>query len=342
MFEVNLILKIAKALRWLGAASFILMACSTARTEPERVRIETADEVELQGWYYPSSQKDKALCALLLQDLSGTVPNPGWESLAERLQAKGYAVLLFDFRGYGGSTEVQPAFWELSASQRLKGAKLKKSTISHKDFPQGYYPMLVNDIAAARHFLDRKNDARECNSGNMAIIAAQEGAALGALWLAAEWQRRPARKKGMVTDQSLAGHDIMAAVWLTMVPTLGGALAPKVSIADWIKPQRDRTPMAFFYGEEDKKAADLATTLCNKVLHANVPPRLKHTAVKGVRTRKAGAELLQGSLGTVEKIINYLDNVREARDEQLWVDRETKRGRLDLVPLKRFGFPLPP
>jgi hypothetical protein len=32
----------------------------------------------------------------------------------------------------------------------------------------------------------------------------------------------------------------------------------------------------------------------------------------------------------------------EARDEQTWMDRETKRARLELVPLKPFGFAFPP
>jgi pimeloyl-ACP methyl ester carboxylesterase len=320
-----------------------LVPVAWAQGESEKVTFTTVDEVELEGTYYPSSQGVKAPCALLLPNLKGTSRQPGWDQLAGKLQGKGYAVLIFDYRGHGHSTAVQPAFWEVSANRELnkKAGKLKKPEITFEDFHQAYYPMLVNDVAAARRFLERKNDARECNIGNLVVIGAQEGAALGALWLATEWRRHPPRKKGMATNQPPAGQDVAAAAWISITPTLGGGKSPQTQVKEWIRQRRDDTPMAFLYGNEDKASAAFTTELFTKVLRANAPPRPPNTAIKGFRTKAVGAELLN-TKGVDDAILNYLDNVLESRDEQTWTDRETKKSRLGFASLKSLGFPFLP
>jgi dienelactone hydrolase len=158
-------------LEWLMTAVILLgmPALGLAQNEGEKVSFETVDEVELQGTYYRSDQGTKAPCALLLHDIGGNSRQPGWADLARKLQKEGYAVLLFDFRGHGKSTAVQPAFWKVTANTKIRGASTKKQEIHYKDFPATYMPMLVNDIAAARRFLDLKNDAKECNSRNLVV-----------------------------------------------------------------------------------------------------------------------------------------------------------------------------
>ena len=49
--------------------------------------------------------------------------------------------------------------------------------------------LAVNDIAAARRYLEVRNDAGDCNLSNLILVGAKEGAALGSLWIAEEWQR---------------------------------------------------------------------------------------------------------------------------------------------------------
>src|SRR5204862_4095410 len=113
-----------------------------------------------------------------LHKIGGNREQDGWDDLAKKLQAN-YAVLTFDFRGHGDSTDVVPGpmgFWRYPDNRSL-GSNPNKKTISWKDFPKGYYPMLVNDIAAARHFLDVQTNANRCNSSNLILIGAQDGAA---------------------------------------------------------------------------------------------------------------------------------------------------------------------
>src|SRR5262249_23029334 len=152
----------------------------------EEVQFETVDKVDLRGTFYPSS-KPKAACVILLHKIGGNRQQNGWDSLAQELQ-KEFAVLSLHFRGHRDSTGISPEFWRNPDNQVLKGAG-RAQKISFKDFPPAYFPMLANDVAAAKRYLDRQNDAAACNSSNVIVIGAEDGAAIGALWIASEWQR---------------------------------------------------------------------------------------------------------------------------------------------------------
>jgi pimeloyl-ACP methyl ester carboxylesterase len=321
----------------------LLLSWSGACAQNEAVTFETVDEVELHGTYYPGNQGIKSPCVLMLHDLgdnSNHSGGNGWTALAQKLQKNGFAVLEFDFRGYGKSTAVTSAFWKAPYNGKIRGAALKPSTIRSSDFPAWYMPILTNDIAAARRFLDEKNDAKECNSRNLFLIGAQEGATLGVLWLATEWQRRPRRQDGMNTPPY--GQDIAAAVWLSILPTMKNSRRPEFQVDKWITPLRDRAPMLFLYGEDDRAASAFTNHLCDKVLKVDVPPRLKTTGPKEFKTNAAGAGLLaQRSLGADEKIVSYFSNILRLRDEQDWTDRGTKKAQENFVNLKLFNLPSP-
>src|SRR5207237_1408953 len=127
-----------------------------------------------------------------------------WISLAKALEKEGYAVIRFDFRGHGDSTTVKPGvpgpvgmaipgFWDHKENQfGIKGFNpnvARKGTIDAKQFNPGYHSVMVNDIAAVKAFLDQKNDEGACNSANLILIGAKEGATLAALWLNSEYHR---------------------------------------------------------------------------------------------------------------------------------------------------------
>jgi pimeloyl-ACP methyl ester carboxylesterase len=168
----------------------------------KQVSIETIDKVELKGKFYPAKGKD-ATCVMLLHALGESSDNKEWNNFAKKLQEKGYAVLTFDFRGHGESTAVQPGmpnpknpklsvrgFWDEDLNrQGVKGLALNKprpTEIKYADFAPTYYPVLCNDIAAARQFLDEQPDV---NSNNLILIGAKDGATVGALWLNSEFHR---------------------------------------------------------------------------------------------------------------------------------------------------------
>jgi hypothetical protein len=138
------------------------------------------------------------------------------------------------------------------------------------------------------------------------------------------------------------GQDVAAAVWLSILPTMKNSRRPEFQVDKWIAPLRDRTPMLFLFGEEDRASSAFTTHLCEKVLKVDVPPRLKTTGAKELRTHAAGAGLLaQRSLGVDEKILSYLTNIIQTRDDQDWMDRGSKKSQDYFVNLKPFSLPSP-
>ena len=248
----------------LAAGCMTVLAPSMGRAQKsEEVQFGTADKVE-PGTFY-SAGRAKAACVILLHKYGGNRQQNGWDQLATELQ-KDYAVLSFDFRGHGDSTNVNPDFWHCPNNQLIKGSGRQPAKISYKDFLPQYLPALANDVAAAKRYLDEQNDAGVCNSSNVIVIGAEEGAAIGALWIASEWQRLRLTKDPFgrfVADRqrTMEGDDIASAVWLSMPKNLAGSY-----VGYWLKGKvRDRVPMVFFYGEQDFKAHNTAQTMVDEL-----------------------------------------------------------------------------
>jgi hypothetical protein len=310
---------------------FSLLLPSQARAG-EKVNFDTVDGVSLEGTYWPSKMGIKAPCVLLLHNFEvkkgGSRNQEGWESLATVLNDKGYAVLSFDFRGHGNSTAISPSFWNAPHNQMLKGFRLAKkpTTINQVDFYPAYYKYLVNDVAAAKAYLDRENDNMALNSKNMIVIGAGEGATIGAMWMASEFKRFkattipvgvgfPPRVTGLDADSE--GRDLMAGIWLSISPTLAGQTP---FVTSWLIDigKTHKLPMVFIYGKDDTQgdAKALAT------LKAIIPnfdrskPADKEYAFTGEKaipgTKLKGHQLLQKSLETENWILNnYIAPLQE-------------------------------
>jgi hypothetical protein len=239
----------------------------------QRAVFTTVDGVDLDGTFYPAEPdtaagaKAKEAVVLLLHNIDksgGSSRQEGWPELAMALQKEGYAVLAFDFRGFGNSRNVAKEFWDPAINpyvRHVKGAHKAKppATIDHKDFDANaaeFYPSLVNDVAAAKAFLDRKND-RAVNTSNLILVGAGEGATIGALWVEMEWHRRKVKAlgaKGLPVLDEPEGRDVAAAVWLSLSPKLGGK---DVALHTWLADAaaENKVPTSFIYGEKDEAAA---------------------------------------------------------------------------------------
>jgi pimeloyl-ACP methyl ester carboxylesterase len=342
-------------MRWLtlGRRAGTLLTCfaltcwsQTGRaTEPERVKFDTYDQVEIHGTYFAGDLGTKSPCALVLHALGGSSREEGWDNLAKELQKKHFTVLLFDFRGHGESTSVGNGFWLDLGNRSLRGFRQSKpkDQISYKDFTTlQNWLTLVNDIQAAKRFLDRKNDQSECNSANIVVIGAESSAALGALWIATAWQHPRVINRFPpvpVNRAELEGQDIECAVWLSLSPHIAVDRARfNLRPEPWLaNPVRDKVPMCFLYGEQDTKAKNYALHLYDGVLHARKDKKLKLTVEKGIKdTKLAGRELLGKSLNTEELILTYLTKVIDDRGSNPWSKREIDKTILTRVPFERF------
>jgi len=294
-----------------------------------KVKFTTLDQVELHGTFYPSTLGQKASSVILLHNLGGDSKQDGWDRLAQDLQ-KNYAVLTFDFRGHGNSTSVDPAFWKYPQNQGIRGAgsAKPKATISYKDFQTSYYPRLVDDIAAAKAFLDRKNDANECNSSSIIVIGAEEGATLGAMWMASEFSRHKVTRTGGIigianVDMTTSeGKSLVCAVWLSISPKLRGQTGG--SVTEWLKTvgsKENKVPMYFIHGAKDT-AGETYAKHCEETLKAG-GVKLDLTGKKGIAdTKLTGNALLGKALDTTENVVKYVDKVVKDRGAGNWEQRE--------------------
>jgi len=360
----------------LAGLSLALLAwvhSASVAAEPvfSRVSFPTCDGLELSGTFYPAAaagKKDKDAVVMLLHDFDprkGGGSHGEWDKLAEKLQEEGYSVLSFDFRGFGQSKTVRDEFWKFRHNQQgiprgYKNGVKSAESIDQKDFQAFYYPFLVNDIAAAKAFLDRKNDARAVNSSNLLLVGAGDGATLGALWMAAEMHRQRDTSPPMLIPPPVPlrmddpeGKDIAGAVWLTISPNIAGrGVSRAVSGALVESARENKVPIAFLYGKNDTNASNLTLNYLNAIQPKKYD--LKNTGEKAIAgTELGGSKLLGERVGATKEIIKQLDRVMEDRGSKEWKKREEEKSRyfwssgkgrpaLAKMPGEKVARPIPP
>jgi pimeloyl-ACP methyl ester carboxylesterase len=341
------------------ALGFGLVATAPAQTSkkdaakaPDRFRqvvpINTVDGVNLVGTFYPSTNPDRVAkdspCVILLHKYGSDRSKGDWDTLARLLQSKGLSVVSFDFRGHGESRSVDPNFWKVAVNDELiihrPGAD--KSKIDVKDFKPGYLPWLVNDILAVRKFLEMKNDSGEVTVNSLFLIGAQEGASLGTLFTATEWNRTYTTGFTALQTagvQHIAGQDIAGCIWLSLVQRPNNI---NFDMHAWIRNSpglRERTPFFLLYGERDRGAAQTAEGVFNVLTTGRQKSKLSQKFdVKG--TDLAGQALLgQPALGVDAKILDFMEKVLADRKAIPWGLVDHDKNPLALVRgLKSYGF----
>jgi alpha-beta hydrolase superfamily lysophospholipase len=319
--------------------SFLGETIATAQA-PTQPKITTVDGVKLNATFYPSAKKNSPVVIMVHPIGEGKKSKtPEWTALAETLQKQDFAVITFDLRGHGDSTTVDPEIfwgkpkeaWDLAQQFNRKNVKLTKEpeVLEVKDFIKNpiYLPALANDIAAIRSYLDRQNDMGECNTANILVIGADNGATLAALWINAEWSRfkytppaNPMFPKSGILDKRAEGADIIGAVFLSIQPNLDPKRLLKVSGLLRNACKDHATATAFFSGKDDVKSRDFAKEL-KKVL--KLPDDKKHEYINAyeLNTNLSGIKLLQEGLMTDKLIAKYLSVVVENRGAE-WGQRD--------------------
>ena len=332
----------------------------------EQEEITTVDGVKLRGVFYnavnPKGGAAQAPVVLMLHAYNQNPNEAVWDDTAKLLARSGMHVLRFDFRGHGESkTIVGRDFWDQTmpwfainrAYIRGSSKMAQKVTIDARaDFQSKYYPMLVNDIAAARLHLDRKNDAGQLNSSSIYLLAAGDAVNLAFLYIASEWCRERKRPNSDILpfptvfpgrplfpqgSAEPAGPDLRGAIFLGPHPAPPGSSVNTVDdVRKWIMQggfaidARMETQMLFVYGKKDEKAASLSNNLYDRVLKILDPrdPNNKNRKFsEGGRTlpnpdqsfkfpvdsNLGGAKLLGGNLGIEETIKTFINKVEEDR-----------------------------
>jgi hypothetical protein len=289
---------------------------------PEPLNIETVDGVKLKAIFYPSSMQGAPTVIMLHPIGEGKhMKNAEWKSLAEYLQSKNFSVMTFDFRGHGDSTTIADpkAFWGLLANKAVKTKDLQ--AIEVKDYMangKAYLPVLINDIAAVRAYLDRRNDDRkDCNTSNLIVIGADQGATLGAIWINSEWYRYKFTPNPMFPQRldlgqfatKSEGPDIVAAVFLTIEKDLKGR---PVKIDAQLRNACKENGMACLF-MSGTKGADWNKGIADKLKPKKESEKHKFIGDYALKTDLTGVKLLQKGLETDAAIAKYLDGVMDGR-----------------------------
>ena len=327
-------------LGWLVLALALLAVvpapAAQAQERFEKVRITTVDSVELSAYYYACRDPKVKTppIVIMIHPVGESSQKKPWLSLAETL-SKNFAVLTFDFRGHGNSTDVLPeTFWKfppnLQGNAKVNAANAAgKNTIDIKEFSTNYYPVLVNDIAAVKCFLDRKNDTGACNTSSTILLGAGDGATLGAIWLNAEWHRyrmvqNPVNPLLTSPDPRPEGNDYIAGVWLSINPNLGKSTISVGKLLD-IPMRQKAVPTVFLHSNEDTKGKALANNLIKNFKTPREKTKYPLTDRVEVKAGKlTGMELLQPSLQTDQAILDYLNQVVDLKGRE-WAEREFRK-----------------
>jgi pimeloyl-ACP methyl ester carboxylesterase len=322
---------------------------AAAQEKPSTETVTTADGVQLTGEFSKAPKgtgNDPVVVLLYPPGIDRTMEKGNWKGLAAELNEAGYHVFRFDWRGHGNSKVVKGnTFWTNNFTgahntKYIKGSQKKPGTINVKDFSPQYFPLYVNDLAAVRAHLDQKNDNNDLNTSSIYLVGGDEAAALGFMWLTAEWSK-PAVYAPQPTVPgyevlpdprfpSVRGNPALAAganyagcIWLS--PNRPNVY-PEATVREWVKTYaadiRENNPMLFLYGDKDATGKRQAEFLFNEVLVANPRPgnplkKLEQTFISPVKDAGAlkGGNLLgnDAKFQTETTIKKYLAALQKER-----------------------------
>ena len=347
-----------------GLSTFAPVSRAQNTAAVEDVLIETYDGVKLRGKQYTGANKGKNNSVVIIMHAYQKEPSKGdLGGLAKKLAGEGYHVLQFDFRFHGGKPmDVTPGiFWnDPFNKQHIKGATNKppRSELTLKDIktPKDYYPMLVNDVMAARTYLDAQNDLGKVNTSTVYLIGAGDAASIGFLYMTAEWYRERevpnipippvyvSTNRGLFPNSQSCGGDIAGAVWLS--PARHPSMSQNTIENFTSKYQgsirlREETPMLFISGEKDAKGKEGAKFFFDKVLVAQPKSgsrlaKLPLTYNREVKsTILSEAELLGKGLETETMITEFLTAIDKDRKNKVAIP---KRGYTKPLPVQFQSF----
>jgi hypothetical protein len=351
-------------------ASFSITSALQAAAEPETVGVDTPDGLRLAGtWYRGDGGKDSD-CVLLLHNYGAKYSSntPEWENLALALQKEGFSVLKFDLRGHGNArnnpkTVNVPkdfAMWKFNEKAgvgRLHPDNPPKSLVLNVDkFQPSYYPYLINDIAAGRYFLDKRNDQGQCNSGRINVICDRQICPLAMYWLAIEFTRNGKYKQNIndfAAPKHDAGTDIMSMICLSYQEhgTLPWTFINKQANGDMMAGIKNKVSVLLVDNEKADKAGGVGGSnewfkrwgILGKKSDTDIR---KYVMAVPKSESLSGIDLLSAKkqLGVETEIIEFLKKSKTPAKGKValngndWTTRNTGIETLMPVPLEDYGI----
>lgn len=322
-------LRIVKSLPVVSASTvaLVVVACSLCHVrslaqdkklpEKQKFNATTADGVKLVGEFYPSPKGRNGPVILLLHAVGRSETKDALScknfppAIIEGLQERGYAVLTFDFRGYGESVQVEPKFWDTINLPYNRANP--PSTVEAKQFVQlQHFLSMGNDLTAAKDWLNLANNSGDCNSAATVIVACEETGVLALAWAYVEYVDLQRRKDPTIPTSEPQGKDLSAFIFYGYRDTLNSLpLGNRLSV--WFNkvPDLRDTPMANNVGVEDSRSQaswKRTLTFIRPELHKKKYEE-RGTGTNLIKSKLVGHRLLTGvaNYKAEEWIPNYLD-----------------------------------
>ncbi len=299
----------------LAAALLALTSAATAADDdPRPVTVKSeADGFPIVLTYYPA-KKDANPTGLenapvvilihgeggsrLIWDKSSAPPGGQALSFAPALHKFGYAVATVDMRKHGDSVD-----------------KNQTSTVEPND-----YAKMVADLAAVKKFLVSEHEAKKLNINKLAIVAADNLAAVALSFAEYDWRQLPHLDGPGGTPGTPKGQDVRALVLLS--PTLSAGKANARSAMNFLKAPAFGVGFLFIVGSKDTQDRNATKQLYQ--VAANLPSNADRVILETPNTNARGTDLMGNPAARPEAPIGkFLDeHVKKLKSE--WQTRKSR------------------
>lgn len=263
--------------------------------------MRTKDGVELSAVYFGSNKGKKAIPVILVHEWNGQ--KAPYAQLCLALRNAGCAVLVFDYRGHGGSTEY--------IDQRGKKKKFNRPTMNKRDINS----IVTMDLEEAKRFLVKENNEEKLNLNALTLIGVRDGCVLASGWAQRDWSfpNIGSRKQA---------QDVKALVFVSPERLLKG-VSVETSLKD---PRIAALPTMFVIGQGSKEESDSeriykrVSALKRKMSGQKDAPNLKKLSV---REPLGGPNLVNESKTVIPEIIKFItEEVKITDNDNPWIERE--------------------
>ena len=143
------------------------------KPKPRPIKVTTKDGIELAGVYVPSSKGREAIPIILVHEWDGQM-SP-YNRLVASLAEQGYAIVAFDYRGHGGSSDY--------VDNRGRPRKFEPSRMSSNDMKN----IVRYDMETIKKFLIEENNEGNLNLNALVVVGVGEGGIIASHWTVQDW-----------------------------------------------------------------------------------------------------------------------------------------------------------
>lgn len=268
------------------------------KLKPRVVKLKTKDAVEISAFYVPSAKGKDAVTIMLVHEWQGQASPYG--PLVASFQKAGFAVLVPDYRGHGGSTKYTDRRGTVKTFDLSRMSKIDVQNI------------VLMDIEKSKGFLKEENNEGNLNLNALVMVGVREGCVMAANFAQRDWSFPS-------IGRMKQGQDVKGLVLISPDSQVKGIAIDPV-LRD---PNILRLPILIVGGKDNPESKDT-----NRIAR-----RIEGTKQRagGGEASGFGFEMLDTSLtgpslanekSVIAKIVEFIQNEVPVSDsENPWVDR---------------------